>query len=258
MADMRLICASNNPGILQDNLARSPLLATVPLSVIADAPSAGRAYAQGLAESDESIVIFVHHDVYLPPGWHALLRRRIAEVASSDPDWALIGAYGVDDHARGWGPVWSSSLGQIVGHVALAPQPAQSFDELLIVLRRGSGIAWDTALPGWHLHGTDIVAQARAEGLGAYSCALPLIHNDGYKDNLDQGFGAAYAYLQRKWADRLPLRSPIIKISRTGHQLWRARLHNRRARAVRRAMAADTALDPVALAAACGWTSVAP
>ncbi|WP_071798249.1 hypothetical protein [Natronohydrobacter thiooxidans] len=255
---MRLICASNNAGILGDNLARSPLLESLPLSVIEGAASAAKAYAQGMSETSEDILIFLHHDIYLPPGWDALLRARIAEVAARDPDWALIGAYGVDDHARGWGPVWSSSLGQIVGHVALSPQPVQSFDELLIVMRRSAGLTWDTDLPGWHLYGTDIVTQARAKGLGAYACALPLIHNDGYKDNLDQGFGAAYAYLQRKWADRLPLRSPIIKISRMGHQLWRARLHNWRARGVRQAMAVDTGLDPVALAAACGWASVAP
>ena len=257
MRDMRLICASNNPAILAANLARSPLLATLPLSVI-EAPSAALAYAQGMAESTEDILIFVHHDVYLPPGWDALLRARIAAVAARDPDWALIGAYGVDDHARGWGPVWSSSLGQIVGHVALDPQPVQSFDELLIILRRSAGVTWDTGLPGWHLYGTDIATEARARGLGAYACALPAIHNDGYKDNLDQGFGDAYHYLQKKWATRLPLRSPIIKISRMGHQLWRARLHNRRTQKVRQAMTVDTGLDPVALAAACGWASIAP
>lgn len=258
MTTMRLICASNNPMILADNLARSPLLADVPLSVIENAPSAGRAYARGMAESAEEVLIFLHHDVYLPPGWDAVLRARIAAVAARDPDWALIGAYGVDDQARGWGPVWSSSLGQIVGHVALSPQPVQSFDELLIILRRGSGIGWDSDLPGWHLYGTDIATQARAKGLGAYVCALPLIHNDGYKDNLDRGFSAAYGYLQKKWSDRLPLRSPILKISRSGHQLWRARLETWRGRDVRQAMAVDTALDPVALAAACGWSSLAP
>ncbi len=257
MSDMRLICASNDPGILAGNLARSPLLDSLPLSVI-EAPSAALAYARGMAESTEDILIFLHHDVYLPPGWDALLRARIAEVAMQDPDWALIGAYGIDDHARGWGPVWSSSLGQIVGHVALSPQPVQSFDEVLIVMRRSAGITWDKDLPGWHLYGTDIVTEARAKGLSAYACALPLIHNDGYKDNLDQGFGTAYHYMQKKWADRLPLRSPIIKISRLGHQLWRARLHNRRAQDIRAAMAVDTALDPLDLAAACGWTSVAP
>lgn len=254
---MRLICASNNPAILAANLARSPLLATLPLSVI-EATSAALAYAQGMAESTEDILIFVHHDVYLPPGWDTLLRARIADVAARDPDWALIGAYGVDDHARGWGPVWSSSLGQIVGHVALDPQPVQSFDELLIILRRSAGVTWDTGLPGWHLYGTDIATEARARGLGAYACALPAIHNDGYKDNLDQGFGDAYHYLQKKWATRLPLRSPIIKISRMGHQLWRARLHNWRTQKVRQAITVDTGLDPVALAAACGWASIAP
>lgn len=255
---IRLICASNNAAILQANLERSPCLADVSLTVVENAPSAANAYNQGLDQTREEIVVFLHHDVYLPQGWDALLRARVDEVAALDPDWALIGAYGVDDTGRGYGPVWSSSLGQIVGYVALTPRDVQSFDELLIVMRRSAGLRFDEGLPGWHLYGTDIVTEARAKGLRAYAAALPLVHNDGYKDQLDQGFGDAYAYLRRKWAARLPLRSPIIKISRTGHQLWRARVHNLRARDVRQSMAVDTALDPEAIAAACGWADVAP
>ena len=38
----------------------------------------------------------------------------------------------------------------------------QSFDELLIVLRRDSGLRFDEGLPGWHMYGTDIVQTARA------------------------------------------------------------------------------------------------
>lgn len=254
----RLICASNNADILRDNLKRSPCLADLPLTVVEHANSAASAYNQGLDQTREEIVVFLHHDVYLPTGWDALLHRRITEVAAIDPDWAMIGAYGVDDSARGYGPVWSSSLGQIVGHVALQPHAVQSFDELLIVMRRAAGLRFDEGLPGWHLYGTDIVTQARAAGLQSYACAMPLVHNDGYKDQLDQGFGEAYGYLRRKWPARLPLHSPILKISKTGHQLWRARLHNLRARGVRQSMAVDTALDPVAIAAACGWADVSP
>ena len=255
---IRLICASNNAAILRDNLMRSPCLSDLPLSVIEDAPSAAAAYNRGLDQSREDVLVFLHHDVFLPAGWDMLLRQRIHEVAALDPNWAMIGAYGVDDTGRGYGPVWSSSLGQIVGYVALEPRAVQSFDELLIVMRRASGLRFDEGLAGWHLYGTDIVTQARARRMQSYACALPLVHNDGYKDQLDDGFGAAYAYLQRKWAAGLPLRSPIIKISRTGHQLWRARWHNRRARNIRQDMAVDTALDPVAIAAACGWADVTP
>ncbi|MGY6549053.1 MAG: hypothetical protein ACXIU7_08605 [Roseinatronobacter sp.] len=220
--------------------------------------SATLANNAGLDRSTEEILVFLHHDVYLPKGWDAVLRARIDQVAARDPDWGLRGACGVDMTGRGLGPVWSSSLGQIVGHVALEPQLVQSFDELLIVMRRSAGLRWDDGLPGWHLHGTDIVMQARAKGRRAYACALPLVHNDSYKDQLDQGFGAAYRYLQTKWATRLPMRSPIIKISRTGHQLWRARWDNLRSRKFRQGMAIDPAHDPVEIARACGWASLVP
>ena len=256
--DIAYVCASNDACVLRNNLLRSPCLRDTAPEVILGASSAARAHNAGLDRTSAGLVVFLHQDVYLPSGWEALLRARIAQVEQQDPDWALLGAYGVGLDDQGYGPVWSSSLGNIVGRVALSPQPVQSFDELLIVLRRDSGLRFDESLPGWHLHGTDIVTEARAKGLGAYVSALPLVHNDGLKPQLDAGFRTAYRYLQTKWTQQLPLRSPIIKISRSGHQLWRARWHNMRARPVRAAMALDTTTDAAAIAQACGWATVAP
>ena len=259
MADrIALVCASNHPAVLAGNLMRSPDIgaSVTDPHVITGAHCAGAAHNAGLEATDAEIAVFVHQDVYLPRGWFALLDQRIAEIEERYPDWAVIGAYGVALDGAGYGPVWSSSLSSIVGRVALGPVAVQSVDELLIVLRRASGLRFDDALPGFHLHGTDIVASARAAGLGAYAANLPLIHNDTYKDQLDASFGHAYRYMRRKWAEALPLRSPVIKISKTGHQLWRARWHNFTGRAVRQDMALDTSHDAEALARACGWADL--
>lgn len=256
MTRFAIACASHSDAILQANLARSPCLADIPLHVERNAPSAAAAYNRALDATDAEVVIFAHHDVYLPPGWDRLLAARLAEVEALDPDWALYGTFGVALDAAHIGPVWSSSLGQIVGRVPLAPVEVQSFDELLIILRRSSGLRFDEDLAGWHFYGTDIVTQARARGLRAWAGALPCIHNDRFHDALGPDFAAAYKAMRRKWRGRLPLRSPITKISRSGLHLIRDTWHARGSKGFRETMALDTGTPVETLAARCGWSDL--
>lgn len=256
MSRFALACASHSEAILQANLARSPCLATVPLHVERGAPSAAAAYNRALDATGAEVVVFAHHDVFLPQGWDRLLATRLAEVEAQDPDWALYGSFGVGLDAAHVGPVWSSSLGQIVGRVPLAPVEVQSYDELLIVLRRSSGLRFDETLGGWHFYGTDIVAQARARGLRAWAGALPCIHNDRFHEALGADFTAAYRAMQRKWRQRLPLRSPITKISRSGLHLLRDTWKARGSKGFREGMALDTGTPVEILAARCGWSDL--
>lgn len=255
MSRFVIACASHSDAILGANLGRSPLLETVPLHVERNAPSAAIAYNRALDATTADVVVFAHHDVYFPPGWDALLAARLAELP---PDWAVFGSFGIGLDAAHIGPVWSSSLGMIVGRVPMAPVPVQSFDELVIVLRRDSGLRFDEALPGWHMYGTDIVQIARAAGRGAYAGALPCIHNDRYHDALGADFDAAYRFMQRKWAAALPIRTPITKISRSGLHLMRDRWKNRKSTAFRKGMAVGTDHAVEALAARCGWSCLMP
>jgi len=254
--NFEIVTASHSEAILDANLRRSPLLATLPLHVERNAPSASIAYNRGLDATTAPYVVFAHHDVYLPKGWDALLLTRIAELEAHDPDWALFGSFGVGLDGAHIGPVWSSSLGQIVGRVPLAPVQVQSFDELLIVMRRDSGLRWDGALPGWHMYGTDIVAIARAMGRTAYAGALPCIHNDGFHGSLGTDYTECYRYMQRKWRSQLPLRTPITKISRSGLHLWRDLRAAAKSVSFREGMAVGTDHTPEVLAARCGWSSL--
>ncbi|MBK6466111.1 MAG: hypothetical protein IPF96_03910 [Rhodobacter sp.] len=251
-----IACASHSAAILQANLARSPCLAEIPLHVEEGAPSAAIAYNCALRATDAELVIFVHHDVFLPKGWDRVLAARLSEVEAQDPDWALYGAFGVGLDAAHIGPVWSSSLGQIVGRVPLEPVEVQSYDELLIVLRRSSGLSFDETLPGWHFYGTDIVAQARNCGLHAWAGALPTVHNDRFHEALGPDFTECYRAMQRKWHKLLPLRSPITKISRSGLHLYRDRWKARGSKGFREDMAVDTETPVETLAARCGWSDL--
>jgi hypothetical protein len=255
MSRFVIACASNSDAILNANLARSPCLAAIPLHVERGASSAAAAYNRALDATDAEVVIFAHHDVYLPEGWEAVLATRLAEVQAQDPDWALYGSFGVGLDAAHIGPVWSSSLGQIVGRVPLTPVEVQSYDELLIVLRRSSGLRFDE-VTGWHFYGTDIVAQAQARGLRAWAGGLPCIHNDRFHGALGPDFTAAYRAMQRKWRASLPLRSPITKISRSGLHLIRDTWAARGSHDFREGMALDTGTPVEVLAARCGWADL--
>ena len=255
---LAVVVACNDDEILESNLMRSPMIALggIPVHVERGAASAGIAYNRGLSATSAELVVFAHQDVYLPLGWETLLHARIAELQQSDPDWALLGSYGVDDTGAHYGPVWSSSIGSIIGRISPVPIAVQSFDEHLFVMRRSAGFAFDENLPGFHLYGTDIVQMVRKSGRGAYVMPLPLIHNDRFKGQLGNDYLEAFRYMQRKWKDVLPLVSPVAKISWHGLQLARSRWRNMRSRVSRREIAAPTECDPRVYADLCGWSDV--
>ena len=257
ISDIAIACASNSDAILTANLMASPALgAGLPVHVERNAPTATIAYNRALDATTAEIVVFAHHDVYLPLGWDKLLLARLNDLAKRHPDWALAGAYGVAPDYRQFGPVWSSSLGQIIGRVPQQPEPVQSFDEMLIVLRRSSGLRFDPDQPDWHMYGTDIVQQARVAGRGAFAVGLNCIHNDRFHGHVGGAFADCYHYMQRKWPQFLPIRTPVTKISRSGLHLWRERWNMRNSLKYRIVDAVDTGTPPAMLAAHCGWTDL--
>lgn len=225
----------------------------VEVHVERDPPSATAAYNRGLEGTRAEIVVFAHHDVFLPAGWDALLAERVAAVERLDPDWGLIGAFGIGLDEQEYGPVWSTSIGRIIGRVPLEPVPAQSYDELLIVMRRGAGLRFDETMPWFHFYGTDIVQTARAAGRSAWIASLPVVHNDLAHDRLGADYREAYHALRRKWRARLPLRTSTVKVSWHGLHLVRAMRHLGQVGDVVRAQAMPAEIDPERYAMLCGW-----
>ncbi len=256
--DIAVAVASNNSDILAANLQLSPMIAEggVSLHVETGAPSAGIAYNQALDATDAEYVVFAHQDVYLPRGWDALLQARITQLASHDPNWAIIGCYGIGLDGAGYGPIWSTSLGAIAGRIRTEPVVVQSIDEAIFIVRRSAGLRFDDKLPGFHFYGTDIVQTAKARGRSAYVVPVPCIHNDQYKDNLGDDFAQAYHYIRSKWRAALPLRTPILKVSWHGLDLMRIRGHLRRSREIRKDFALTTTVDARVYAEFCSWNDL--
>lgn len=253
--EMCIIAAVNDDQSLAQNLVASEMVRSGAVQVHAErgAKSASIAYNRGLDATDAPIVIFAHQDVYFPPGWETALSKVIEQVEAQDPNWGLIAPFGISEAAEHIGQVWSTSLGSVIGRDTQGPEKAQSYDELVIVMRRASGLRFDDAMPQFHLYGTDIVQTAQQKGLGAYVCNLPVVHNDGFHDRLRSDFADAYHFLRKKWSTKLPLRTPVLWVTKSGWGLPIYRLKAWRSVNKRRSSAFDTATDPKVYSAKCGW-----
>jgi hypothetical protein len=252
---LTIVVAVNDEAILARNLARSPVVESgcVPLIALRNQPSAARAYNSGLASAESEYVAFVHQDVYLPRNWRANLEAAVGALNATDPDWAVIGSVGVCQRGKVVGRAWSSGLGRVVGEPVPVPQPVQSIDELAFVVRRNSGCSFDPDLPGFHLYGTDVVQTAKHMGKGAYVADLPVVHNSRPVASLGGAYSRAYRYMQKKWRDRLPIQTLIVPIARSGVPLLRARMRSLWTRRARLSRAAPAVNDPTGIASMLGW-----
>jgi len=252
--EMCIVVACNDDAFLRDNLFASQMVRDdIRVHVERGAASAAAAYNRGLDATTAPIVIFAHQDVYFPPGWDLLLGRTITNLERLDPDWTLVAPYGISERWQHVGDVWTTSLGRRLGTPFPVPVRAQSFDELVIVMRRSAGLRFDEALPGFHLYGTDIVQAALVRGYSAYVAWLPVVHNDKFHAVLGEDFTASYRYVWRKWRRRLPLRTPVQWVRWHGLSLGWSRWLAQRSIGKRRIAAGDSRTDPRLFSEGCGW-----
>jgi hypothetical protein len=214
-----LIAAVNNESVLRDNLLRSPDLAGASDIILKRGfPSAGAAYNSALGEARGDILIFAHQDVYLPPGWISRLEECVWKLSASNPAWGVLGVIGVNRDGVVHGHVYSTGLGRAVGKSFELPVQVHSIDEMVIILRRDSGLQFDPNLPGYHLYGTDICLESWRRGFPCFVIPDFCLHNSNGIRRLPWAFWRSSLYLQSKWSDRLPLTTLCVTI-RSGF-LW--------------------------------------
>jgi len=216
--------AVNDERVLDQCLARSPDIANGAMSLrtYVGFKSAGLAYNQALKDSSAEYLVLAHQDVYLPRGFAAALSAELHKLEAIDPNWAVAGSIGLDDETKLQGQVWSSGLGRIIGSKSSTPVRSICLDELLLVIRRRSGITFDPDLPGFHMFGVDVIHQARRLGMCSYILDLPVIHHSRPVITLSGSYQEAYRYMQTKWRKALPLRNLICTVYPTSVWLhWR-------------------------------------
>jgi hypothetical protein len=224
-----VIAAVNDDEVLERNLMRSPLLARPGVSLLLrrDFPSAALAYRSAMADSASNLLVFAHQDAYLPATWEDRLRASIARVERVDPYWAVLGIYGTQRTGAQVGCVWSSGLGAVYGAPFEEPAAVESMDEVVLVLRRDSGVEFDADLPGFHLYATDLVQSAIAKGCGAWVIYAPVVHNSRPCVYLDRHYFRAYDYVAAKWRERLPIPNHVAPVERTSWRTLRLRARHR-------------------------------
>jgi len=211
-----LVAAVNDEDVLNTSLLRSPDIAgATDVFLQRGFSNAATAYNAGLDTCRSDVVVFAHQDVFLPAGWIERLEGQIRQVEQVDARWGVIGVYGLDLKAQPRGHVHSTGLKRTLGAPEGLPTPAIAVDEMVIVLRRGSGLRFDADLPGFHLYGTDICLEAGRRGLSAFLIANFCIHNSNGLSVLPRSFWKAYWFLRAKWRERLPIQSPCATVHRS-------------------------------------------
>jgi hypothetical protein len=213
-----LVVAVNNEVVLKNTLLRSQDVdSKCQVLIKRGFPSAGSAYNCGLAQATSEIVVLAHQDVYFPDGWKDNLDRTLKWLAIRNPQWGALGVFGItrSPKAEPFGYCYSSGLRRVLGSPFDRPIRAQSLDELVLVVRRGSGLRFDEKLPGFHLYGTDLCLQAHAVGADCYIIPAFCIHNSNGVKYLSWDYWRSYFYMRRKWWNLLPITTCCSLISRS-------------------------------------------
>jgi len=200
------VCVSREE-VLHANLLASPDLQldrshTILLGTAAT--SAAAIHNQALERAPTDWVICLHQDVYLPKNWITQFLQRLYEAEAALGKLSVVGVYGIAGAHR-----CSDRAGHVLDRSKLRHERTQlpclvhSLDELLIAVRRDSGLRFDQSL-GWHLYGTDICLEAQRRGLRAAAIDSLCYHNS-HSVGLPIAFYQSEYYLAHKWPECLPL-----------------------------------------------------
>ena len=240
-----VVVACNDDEVLQSNLMRSPEISSFEEVVVRRGfKSAGEAYNSGMDATTADVIVFAHQDVFLPDGWFKSLSASIEKISAQNPDWAVLGVFGIALTGAEAGHVYSCGIQRVLGRPMAAPVEVGSLDELVLIIRRSSGVRFDHKLPGFHLYGTDICLEARRRGLKCYALSAFCVHNSNGLNKLPSSFSRALYFLRDKWREQLPIRTPCMLITRWNLPLLRHRVESFFARNQKSGM---RCADPLAL-----------
>jgi hypothetical protein len=200
---------SNNREILQSNLLASTCLQdphSHQVIVQEGYSSASQAYNDAIDKSKNDLMVFIHQDVILPESWLSDLERALSFLDTDDPQWGVLGTYGLKQSAKGGarGYVYSSGRG-IIGEPFEKPAVIQTLDEIVLIVRKSSGLRFDDALPHFHFYGTDICFRAKELGMNSYAISAFCIHNTHQSLVLPKEFYDCCSHIRRKWSSELPI-----------------------------------------------------
>lgn len=203
--------------VMEANFSKSPVLSQAAAVIVQPGfPTVVEAYNDAIERCETDILVFAHPDVYLPESWADQFQAALRWLDRNAPDWAVLGLFGCDAAGKGVGFTYSVGLGKFVGTPFERPVPARTVDEFVFVVRKSSGIRFDTRLPGpqSQLCAPDVCLQALKMSCGVYVIPAFALHNSNGWSVLPFNFWKPYLYMRRKWKDELPVRVPYARITR--------------------------------------------
>lgn len=211
---VEIVSAVNDDAVFSSCLLLSPDLARCgPVVVQRGWKSASLSYNDAIDRSAADVLIFVHQDVFLPPGWLDRLNAAIAELAQRDPDWGVLGVYGMTGRGSGKGWVYSEGLRAVLGADFTGVEPVRTLDEVLLVIRRSSGLRFDAELPGFHMYATDLCLSAERQGMQNYVIPAFAVHNSNGIRQLGPDFWESCKFIRQKWNAVLPVKAPCATVT---------------------------------------------
>ena len=219
------VIAVNDKQICNHNALASADLKTKEYEILLRSgyATAGAAYNSAILDADHDVIVFIHQDMYLPPGWTKHLRQILADLSERNVKWGVLGCYGVTHDRKKAGYVFCNGQNRVLGRPA-NPVPVQSLDECCLIINRDAGVCFDAKLPYFHLYGADICLQAESRGLTNYAISNFCVHNTRYIRRLPPEFWAAARYLRQKWSRQLPIQTCCATIWPPGPATWLTRL----------------------------------
>ncbi|MGB0109703.1 MAG: glycosyltransferase [Terriglobales bacterium] len=230
------VVSVNNREIFENNFLVSPCLRGAndhEIVVQERFLSAPTAYNDALGRSSNDLIVFCHQDVYLPVGWLKDLRRALDYLSMHDPNWGVLGCSGMTVNHDHWRYLYSSGLG-VSGTPFEHPKPIQTLDEIVLILRKSSGLRFDEQLPYFHLYGTDICLQALQRGMNSYAISAFCIHNTHQTLVLPTEFYECCKHIRRTWSSCLPIQTTCVRITAFNIPIYARRLHETYLRHIRR------------------------
>ena len=208
-----VISAVNDESVLRTSLLDSPGIRSANEVILQRGyASAASAYNVAIRKASSDLLVFMHQDVYLPEGWIDLVTKAADALSVQDPDWGVIGVWGMVDSQRRAGYLyWTGDYGWERPFEGV--KEVKSLDEVVLIFRKSSGLMFDEQLPGYHLYGTDICMEARRQGKKSYAISAFCIHNTNIGDVLPLEFWKCYLFMRRKWKDNLPIDTPCTRIT---------------------------------------------
>lgn len=158
---------------------------------IEGAVSAAKALNDGIDQAENDICVLCHQDVRFPHDWADDLK------VLENLEFGVAGVWGINEQGFCAGHVIEPRGHWISGKL---PCKAVSLDELLIIIRKSSGLRFDEEIGGWHLYAADLCFEAKDKQLENYIIDACVTHLS--TGNIDNAFAECKIKYTEKWQKR--------------------------------------------------------